>query len=75
MKKSQSISEMAYNILKERGGPLHYEEITKQIMKKRKIEGKIPRNIVSSCLIRSSKFKKVTRARDGMYGLAEWEGI
>ena len=71
--KNQSITQIAYKILKKKGKPLHYKEITKLIMKEREVKGKSPGKTITCCLYRDQKFEKIGKKRNGIYGLTEWK--
>lgn len=73
MEKNQSITKFAYEILKKKGSPMHYKELTKLIMKKKEIKGKTPWNTVNSSLCTNPKFKRMGKWRGGIYGLADWK--
>jgi DNA-directed RNA polymerase delta subunit len=68
MKKENTIAEIAYEILKKRGEPLHYKEITNLIMKSKEVKGKTPWNTVNASLCTNPKFKRVDK---GTYALSD----
>ena len=73
MFRKDSIPDLAYQVLKKEGKPLHYQALTKKIMKKKKTTGKTPWNTVNSILCTHSSFKRIGGERSGIYGLAEWK--
>jgi len=54
-----SVHAIAIKILKEKGSPMTIKEITKSVLKKRKIKSKTPYNSVNAVLQRSKFTKKV----------------
>ena len=73
MKSNHSIRLMAYEILRKKGKPLHYKEITELIMQKKELKGNTPWKTVNAQLCLSPKFKRIGVGRTGMYGLKEWK--
>lgn len=61
-----TISDMAYKILKDREGSMHYKELFKEISEVKKIENP---SSVQSCIYSEDKF---IRMGDGYWGLTEW---
>ena len=68
-RKPRRIGEVAWGILKKRGIPLHYTEITRLVMRKRPLTGRTPANSVRARLGSDPRFKRVA---EGVYALAEW---
>lgn len=64
-----SIRSIAYDLLKQKGKPMHYRDLADLIMKRRKIEGKTPYRTVGSRLSTGKMFKRIDT---GIYGLSEW---
>lgn len=73
MNEDKPIAFHAYEILKKRGKPLHYLELTKLIMKRKEIKGNTPWKTVNSAICTNSKFKRIGKDRSGTYALTEWE--
>ena len=73
MSEEKPIPYHAYEILKKRGKPLHYLELTKLIMKKKEIKGRTPWKTVNAAICTNPKFKRIGKSRIGMYALSEWE--
>jgi len=63
-----STSDLAYEILKKAGKPLHYQEIAKEILKKKKFWGKTPEYSVLGVLLKDQK-KRFVRVRKGTYAI------
>jgi len=73
VRRNKSISRIAYELLKNKGTPIHYTELTRLIMKKKEIKGRTPWKTVNSVLCRSSNFERFGKGRTGKYKLVEWE--
>ena len=73
MGKNQTITDIAYEILKEKGESFHYKDLTKLIMKKKEVKGKTPWKTVNASLCMNSKFKRIGKSRSGIYVLKEWK--
>ena len=73
MDTKQSIADVAYEILRKKGEPLYYKDLTKLIQKKKEIKGKTPWNTVNASLCTNPKFKRVGKSRSGIYALKEWK--
>ncbi|MBI2133600.1 winged helix-turn-helix domain-containing protein [Candidatus Woesearchaeota archaeon] len=63
--------EVAYQVLKENGKPMHYKEITAEVMKRSKSTGTTPQNSIFSRLITDTQ-KRFVRTSKGTFGLTEW---
>ena len=63
-----STCDLAYEILKKARKPMHYREITKEILKEKTFWGKTPEYTVLSDLITDRK-KRFIRVRRGIYAL------
>ena len=57
-------------LLEESGKPMHYKEITKQILHQCNLHGKTPHETVRSLIGTNSKFIRVT---EGVYALSKWK--
>lgn len=66
---SNTYASLAYKVLKEWGKPLHYKNITKEILKVKDTKGKTPQQTLRVIITKDKKFVKVKR---GIYGLKEW---
>lgn len=65
------ISETAYAVLDERGEPMHYHPLTREVqMRGVAIGGKNPSNTLLAHLSRDDRFYRPGR---GTYGLREWD--
>ena len=73
MFRKNSIPDLAYQMLKKEGKPIHYKILTNKIMKKKKFTGKTPWDTVNASLCTHSEFKRIGGQRSGIYGLAEWK--
>ena len=63
--------EVAYQVLKENGKPMHYKEITAEVMKRSKTVGTTPQNSIFSRLITDTQ-KRFVKTAKGTFGLTEW---
>ena len=70
MKTTIPVTKAAEELLEKSGEPMHYKEITKQILKKCALSGKTPNETVRVSLGRDSKFVRVA---EGLYALAKWK--
>lgn len=68
--KSKSIATLAYEILNKDAEPMHYTKITKEIQKKKKLEGKRPWCTVGAILCKDPRFVRVGKGRTGIYKLS-----
>lgn len=68
-RRKDSYSTLAYQILNKAGKPMHYMDITKEILKLKNSKGRTPHKTVRSVLYRDDRFTKIDR---GTYGLKEW---
>ena len=73
MNGDKPIAFYAYEILKKKGKPLHYVELTKLIMKRKEIKGKTPWKTVNAAICTNPKFKRIGKRRSGTYALSEWD--
>lgn len=64
-----STRDLAYEILRKARKPMHYREITGEILKKKKFRGLTPEYTVLSCLLTDRK-KRFIRVRKGIYALS-----
>jgi hypothetical protein len=65
------ISETAYAVLEERGKPLHYQQLTREVqMRGIAIGGQNPANTLLAHLSRDDRFYRPNR---GTYGLRQWD--
>ena len=64
--------EICYLVLKEHGKPMHYKQITEEVLKRSKSVGETPQNSMFARMITDNKnrFKKTGK---GMFGLTEWD--
>ena len=63
--------EIAYQVLKESGKPMHYKDITSEVLKRSKSVGTTPQNSIFSRLITDTK-KRFVKTSKGTFGLTEW---
>jgi DNA-directed RNA polymerase delta subunit len=63
--------EVAYQILKESGKPMHYKEITAEVIKRSKSVGTTPQNSIFSRMITDTQ-KRFVKTAKGTFGLTEW---
>lgn len=70
MKTTLSVTKAAEQLLEKSGKPMHYKEITKQIMHQCALSGKTPRETVRSLLATNSNFIRVD---EGIYALTKWK--
>ncbi|GEM_PF-1540831 len=63
--------EVAYQILKENGKPMHYKEITAEVVKRSKSVGTTPQNSIFSRMITDTQ-KRFVKTAKGTFGLTEW---
>ena len=63
--------EIAYQVLKENGKPMHYKEITAEVMKRSTSVGTTPQNSIFSRLITDTQ-KRFVKTSKGTFGLSEW---
>ena len=67
----KTIAEVAEVALRKAQKPLHYKEITKQVLQQCKLRGPTPHYSVRSRLGTNGRFKRVG---EGIYALAKWQG-
>ena len=72
MNEDRSTAFHANEILKKRGKPLHYLELTKLIMKRKEIKGNTPWKTVNAAICTNPKFIRIGKNRSGIYALSEW---
>ena len=63
--------EVAYQVLKENGKPMHYKELTAEVLKRSKSTGATPQNSIFSRLITDTQ-KRFVKTAKGTFGLSEW---
>ncbi len=63
--------EVAYQVLKDHGKPMHYKEITAEVLKRSKSTGTTPQNSIFSRLITDTQ-KRFVKTAKGTFGLTEW---
>ena len=63
--------EVAYLILKENGKPMHYKDITAEVIKRSKSVGTTPQNSIFSRMITDTQ-KRFVKTAKGTFGLTEW---
>lgn len=68
--KHKSVADSAYEILIKSKKPLHYRQITKELMKIRPLKGKEPYYAVNASM---SGDKRFMRAKRGVWGLVKWQ--
>ena len=70
-----TFANLAYSILKKQGKPMHYIDITNEVMKKKNSKGKTPFKTVG---VEINKDNRFIRVGSGIYGLKEdlekWKG-
>ena len=66
---NESFKDLAYRILKAKGSPMNYRDLTKEVLKYRKTEGKTPHLTLRAVMYKDAAFVRVER---GVYGLTEW---
>ena len=69
-KESYFYTNLAYKVLKESGEPMHYVNITQEVLKVKQTKGKTPQQTLRALIAKDERFVKVDR---GTYGLKEWE--
>ena len=70
MVKNRPVTELALEIFKTMGKPIHYKELTKMLVNRSSLKGKTPHESVRSLIGTDKRFKRVA---EGVYALAEWE--
>ncbi len=63
--------EVAYQVLKDNGKPMHYKEITAEVIKRSKSVGTTPQNSIFSRMITDTQ-KRFVKTAKGTFGLTEW---
>lgn len=63
--------EVAYQVLKDNGKPMHYKELTAEVLKRSKSTGATPQNSIFSRLITDTQ-KRFVKISKGTFGLTEW---
>lgn len=66
----KSFKQLAYEVLRAEGKPMHYVDLTSEVLKLRKTDGKTPAATLRMELAEDHRFVKVKR---GIYGLSEWK--
>ncbi|HLO16784.1 MAG TPA: winged helix-turn-helix domain-containing protein [Anaerolineales bacterium] len=70
MRTIMSITKAAEELLERSGTPMHYKEITDQILHECDLHGNTPYETVRSSIGRSSKFIRIA---EGVYALSKWK--
>ena len=70
MEKKDSFYGLARKILSEHGRPMHYLDLTKEILKVKETKGKSPERTVMAVLIRDKK-NTFVRKGEGIFGLSQ----
>jgi hypothetical protein len=70
MKNKKSVRDVAIEIFRIEGKPIHYKELTKNLLNKCNLTGKTPHESVRSLIGTDDRFKRVA---EGVYALSEWE--
>lgn len=65
-----SFYDMAYKVLKEQKKPMHYVDLTKEILKTKSSKGKTPERTVIAVLMRDTH-NVFVRMGDGVFGLTK----
>jgi DNA-directed RNA polymerase delta subunit len=65
----ESYNELAYIALKKHGKPMHYRDITAEVVKFKREVGNTPSQSLRVAISKDKRFVKTSR---GIYGLAEW---
>lgn len=72
--KKDSFYQMAKKVLKEQQKPMHYGDITKEILKVKETKGKSPERTVMAVLIRD-KHNVFMRMGEGIFGLTKYDEL
>lgn len=68
-KRPDTYANLAYDVLREKGKPMHHVDITKEVLKTKETKGKTPHQTLRVIIAKDERFEKVDR---GIYGLKEW---
>lgn len=66
-----TVRELAIEVLRERGEPLHWRRVADEVLKRKRLRGKTPLMTISATLSSGKEFKRVIRR--GIYALREWD--
>jgi hypothetical protein len=70
MEKTRPVVEIALEIFKKEGKPIHYIDLTNMILEKCTLSGKTPHMTVRSRIGTDGRFKRIA---EGVYALSEWD--
>ena len=73
-KSSKSFYSLTQKVLQERKKPMHYAEITKDILKVKESKGKTPERTVIAVLMRDTH-NVFTRQGEGIFGLTSFKEL
>jgi len=70
--RTESTTDLAYEILKSNGKPMHYKDITKEILKIKLLGGKTPHHTVYARMLKDKRNRFILIGKD-VFGLSEWQ--